>query len=297
MSNKILVVFAVIAFVILLPTGVLKAQASTLTAGPLEISYDGDRIFSEFNITPGSEFEKLITVKNNGSTSHSLAIASKNVVGDLASLIYLRPEVNLNEVWSMSIDQLSHLNEESKTIIDSIGSGEIISFTLKAYLGDAGNEIQNKNVSFDLVFGTQESEPVQAGITTFSAQNQQQGTVAVGTVLSQESPLPESSATATNISSSGDVKGAQSGGGMTGEDWKLLLIVPIIAVLGLAFVANRSLRSFALMPVAGVGTLVASFFVRGNMNYIWFYIALALELAIAILIGFYLKSSKKNQVQ
>jgi len=147
---------------------VQKVQAENLTAGPLTIAYPGaGSLFSEINIAPGDDFQKTLTITNNGTVNHSFSIATKNVSGNLADKLYIQPYVGASQMWSLSVADLANLPTESKMIIPSIAPGNTQIVDTKAILDDSlGNTYQGQSVKFDLVFGSEEAEPTVTTTTT-----------------------------------------------------------------------------------------------------------------------------------
>lgn len=237
--------FVFIAFLaICLMSFAQGANAASLSAGPLQISYDGDGpVFSESNVEPGETYSKDITVTNNGTVSHSFALATTNISGDLAGHLFLEPKVAGTAAWKTSIYDLGNLAEESKTVVDSIAPGETVVVSLSASMDEtSGDEYQNTNVSFDLIFGTEEAEPPAtrvSGARLFAAL-----APAVGSATPTPSPSPSPS-----ISPSPEVKGAQAESGSHGLKWQFLLIVPVVGILAIAALP-ATIEAAILVPAA-----------------------------------------------
>jgi len=276
----------------------LKAQADSLSAGPLTISYAGTGpIFSEVAIAPGAIFNKDITVTNNGSIAHSFALATANVSGLLADKVYLEPIGG--EPWKMTIKELSEIPTVSKTVIPSISPGASAAVTLKAeFDGAANNAYQDKNVVFDLVFGSQEAEPgpvsspspSPAAVPSPSPTGGGVGgaLVAIAPLPAVVSPLPSVLA-----SPSPEVKGAGEEK-ETGEPWLLLLVVPAAAAASLLIpIASRT--GIRTPIVAGAVAAVLSYFYKGTLEPWIFWLILIAEVLIVLAVGWYLISKYKER--
>lgn len=303
---------------------VQKVQAENLTAGPLTISYPGvGSLFSQMNISPGDDFQKTITVTNNGTISHSFAIATKNVTGDLAQKLQIQPYVLGSQVWSASIADLAVVPTESKVILSNIAPGNTQTVDLKAVLDSSlDNNYQEESVKFDLVFGSEEAEPTPTStltststVTSTSTATATSadaglpaltggGTIATAlrtfafnavsttqTVTPTASPSISASSTATVA---GEVKGEQTGGGVIGEEWRLLLIVPIVGILSTFLIGSRLWRAIIIPPISGIGVFVLSYFFNGTLETWIFYLILVLEVVALMILEYYINRGKQR---
>ena len=283
----------------------IGARADNLSAGPLTISYAGTGpIFSEVAIAPGATFNKDITVTNNGTVSHSFALAAKNVSGVLSDKIYLEPIGG--EPWKMSIKALSEIPEVSKTVISSIAPGQSAAVTLKAEFDEsADNNYQDKNVSFDLVFGSQEPEPAPSpSVSPSPAAPTGGGTgggialltrfTPAGAISPVASPTvsPSVSPSAT-VSPEGEVKGEQAKN--EGELWLLLLIVPV-GVAASMLIPLSSRTGIRTPIITGVVAAVLSFFFKGTLEPWLFWLILIAEVVIVLVAGWFIISRYKKKV-
>lgn len=258
-----------------------SARAATLTAGPLAISYDGDGpVFSELNIAPGSEYVRQLAVTNNGSVTHSFAIATANVVGELSNYIYLEPEIYGVQLWSISVDDLSNLPAGSQTILPAIDPGQTLALNLKARFDqNAGLDLANKLVSFDIIFGTQETEPGTAvsvaGLTGGSAPPP------------LATPIP--TATSTQSPEAGEVLGAKSqqGESSSGLNGLLLLIPPAVLVLSIPFISPGT-RNVILPTGGAAAAAVLAFFTKGSIPPTIFWTILVAELVLILILDYFI---------
>jgi hypothetical protein len=238
-------------------------------------------------------------VVNNGSVSHSFALATKNVNGKLADKLYLKPKVGGSEVWSKTVEELSKIPAESQTVISSINPKQTVVVDLKAELdSSANNDYQAGSVSFDLIIGTQEVEPTPTattsattgGITASSTEK----TGVLGRVRSffdGSTVLPtatlSSSATASVIpevkgAETGEVDGASSDFFAKNKNWLLLLITPIVAAIALMIPTMGTTVGMAIPLAGGVIALVLSYFISGNLKAYIFWIILGSEVVLTV---------------
>lgn len=261
-------------------------SATTKTAGPLEVSYQGDTVFAETNLSPGATVEKTLSVKNNGSVNHSFAIATDNVSGELADNILLSPMVGGTVVWTKTINELSKLPEESLTVLDNIGAGQTAEVVLKAeFPNTSNNDYQGKDLGFDIIFGTQEAEPLAGDLSIASL-----GRGAV------------SSAPAESKGEDLKTKGTDNGQGdksasSQGQNKWLLLIVPGVALVSLAVFANTWQRNIGLPLVAGSSAYLLSQYVHGDMSNKTFWIFLGTETVGAGLLKLLIKDHHKYHIR
>jgi len=290
---------------------VQRVKAENLTAGPLTVSYPGaGSLFSEMNILPGDDFQKTITVTNNGTINHSFALATKNVTGNLADKLHLQPYVLGSQIWSASVADLAVLPTESKVILGSIAPGGTQTVDLKAVLDDSlGNAYQGQFVKFDLVFGSEEAEPTSTSTSTSTTTGTDGFTLIgggpivttlrtfafnVATASATASPSITASATATV---SGEVKGEQTGGGTTGEEWRLLLIVPVLGILSTFLIGSRLWRAIIIPPVSGIGAFVLSYFFKGTLPTWLFYLILIVEVIAFFILESYIRKKGDEEKQ
>jgi len=262
-----------------------SVNAVNLSAGPLAISYDGTTVFSQSDVAPGTTYSKDITVTNNGTVAHSFALATTNVSGDLADQIYIEPWVDAAAVWKASVEDLSNLPTESKTIVSSIAPGASVVVTLKAAMGEAaGDAYQNKNVTFDIVFGTQEAEP---GAGTFGVAGAGGSPTASPSLAISPSPSP---------SPGGGVLGEQTtGGSKAGKPWELLVVVPV-AVMA-SFLLPLTMRT-GVRTAAVAGAVSAAFASRynGTIPNRTFWVLLVCEIVLIAAANYFLVTRLKRLI-
>jgi len=257
-----------------------KAAAGSLAAGPLEISYTGgEPVFSESNIIPGASYTKDITVTNNGTIPHSLALGATNVSGALANDLYLEPL--LADAWRLSITELA---QSDQTVLADIAPGETTTFTLQAELETAaGNNLQNQSVSFDLIFGTQEAEtafnsPALSGLTALVG-----GTAGAG---EDGNEALESSGGSTEGPTEPRVEGAYTEQDK-GFKWQFLLIVPVASIAAIVALPV-SLEAAVMVPtVSGATTAFLAPRYAGLMKPWVFWLILAIEVVVFLVIKYY----------
>lgn len=221
---------------------VLSVSAETKNAGPLKIEYPGaDPLFSAANIAPGYSETKTLTITNQGTVSHSFAIAVSGSLGSLADVLHLTPKVSGSAVWDKTISDLA--TGDSNTIIGSIAPGGVATVDLMAYLPDVGNDYQGAaTMTFDFIVGDQEPEPEVSilappggGGGAASA-----GITGIGGEILGESTSPLISPSA---SPSGAVSGEKNDGEETkaeGTNYKFLYwLIPILVILIILFLLWR----------------------------------------------------------
>jgi len=254
--------------------------ATTKTAGPLEVTYTGDTIFAETNLAPGDIVYKDITVKNNGSVAHSFAIATENVSGDLSDKITISPVVDNVTQWSKTTTELSQLSEKSMTILSSINPGETKSVTLQAQLAaNIDDNSQGKNLSFDVVFGTQEAEPAVQTSTGGFATLLGRGAIGAGAGAAVSSTTSESTPAEGGNQGGGEVKGAGTSN-KVGENFWLLLIVPVVALGALVAMPSSIIRNIGLPLFSGAVAVVLSNYIKGHVDPTVFWTVLGGEVLV-----------------
>jgi hypothetical protein len=275
-----------------------KAIAGNLTTGPLTISYDGTGpIFSALNLAPGATFNKEITVANNGTVPHSFALATRNVSGALSDKIYIEPIGG--EPWKMSIKELSEIPEVSKIILANIAPGQSVAIILKAtFDSGANNNYQNQSVSFDLIFGAEEAEPVISPLISSGLTASIGGGVggprgglarfATGGITSPTETPATPPETTPPPDSEPEVKGTTSEStDHDGFKWELLLIVPVVSVVAIVALPV-SIEAALLVPtVAGATTAVLAPEYSGALQPWVFWLILVVEVIAFLVIKYY----------
>ena len=272
-----------------------SAQAAALTSGPLTITYPGTGVlFSENSIAPGQNFDKVLTIRNTGSVNHSFALATKNVSGDLSGNILLKPSVSGVQVWSMSVFDLSNLPTQSKTVISSIDPGQTVYVDLEAEFEQASNNsYQNKNVTFDIIYGTEEVEPAPASSSTTTTtvtrlvSNVRSFFNAIGTTSSPTSSVTPSVVATATSTPSGEVKGEQTSSSANGLDPWYLVIAPVAVVASVVFLPEFAIAG-GTAAVSGGVTYVLGYSSRGNMSPTVFYVILIAEVVALIALAYFM---------
>jgi len=143
------------------------------------------------------------------------------------------------------------------------------------------------------------------GVVTTSTATPLTTTIVVGRVSANLAPAtsatvaPTSSATGTVLGATatavtGEVKGEQTGGGSTGEDWRLLLIVPIVGILSAFLIRSKVWRSIVLPIAAGLGAFILSFFYKGTLATWLFFLILIVEVIIFIVLESLLRKESQS---
>lgn len=257
----------------------LFAKAITLTPGPLTVSYEGDgSLFSETNLEPGDRISKDLTITNNGTINHNFAIATNNISGELASSITISAKEELNIIWTKTIAELENVDNTS-FFITNLAPNQTKQITLIAEFPiDKDNQHANKNVNFNIVFGSEESEPTRGFLSAFSARPSSTPTV---------SPTPSNTISPTpTVTPAGEVKGESTDEGSGLNPW-LLLVVPAAVVLT-AFLLPEFLIAGPMAAVTGGATYVLGFRSTGSMSSGLFYLLLIVEIIIFIVLTYFL---------
>lgn len=266
-------------------------SASIYGAGPIEISFDGDKIFAQTNIGPGYTSEKQVNIKNNGAVNHSFALAASNISGELSGNLLLSPVVDGNIVWTKTFDELSKLPAESATILDDLKPGQEKIVTLKVeFPQDADNQYQGKDMSFNAVLGTQEPEPIISG-----------GALSILSLAKGVSPAPEKlsqkpEVTTGKAGESGKEQG-QPMNWLFGLNKWLLLVVPVSAVVALIIMSNTWQRNIGVPLVAGAVTYLIAQESHGDMAAKVFLMILAIEVIAAIILKLLVKDYHKYHIR
>ncbi len=137
-----------------------QIYAANITAGVLNISFDGDQLFSETNLAPGDVVVKNLTVTNTGTLPHSFSIAANGVSGVLADVLQIEPRDGALVFWNETLASLGSLPNGSKVIIPSIPAGESRTIQIAAMLpASAGNDYQGESTSsFSFVMGNESTD-------------------------------------------------------------------------------------------------------------------------------------------
>ncbi len=256
--------------------GSSRASAATITPGPLVITYDGEgSLFSENKLEPGDKIAKTLTVTNNGRIAHNFAMATANISGELADQITLSALEDSKVIWTNTILELSSADNQSK-FITSIAAGQTKQVVIEAnFLTSAGNNVAGKSVSFDITYGTEESEPVARTLGIFSTNP---------TPAPSVEPSVGASTTPT-ASPVGEVKGDETKqGGL--NPW--YLVIAPAAVIASTIFLPEFLFVGGLAAVGGGVTYVLGYSSRGNMDATTFYIILIAEIILLIAISYFL---------
>ena len=137
-----------------------QIYAANISAGVLNISFDGDQLFSESNLAPGDEVVKDLTVTNTGTLPHSFSIAANGVSGALADVLQIEPRDGALVFWNETLANLGSLPNGSKVIIPSIPAGESRTIQIAAMLpASVGNLYQGESTSsFSFVMGNESTD-------------------------------------------------------------------------------------------------------------------------------------------
>lgn len=275
MFKKIAIISALIVSSCLISA---RAQAATITPGPLTITYDGDgAIFSESNLSPGNIVKRTLSVTNNGRIAHNFAMSTSNVSGDLGSVITLSAIENGNIIWTNTLLELQNLSTQSK-FVTNLNPGETKTIALEAnFPSSSGSSLAGKNVTFDIVYGTEEAEPAARVFGIFS-------TNPISSATPAASPSASAAASST---SSGEVKGESTGEQESGLNPWYLVIAPAAVLFSVVFLPEFALAGGLAAATGGIA-YVLGYSSRGDMDPLAFYIILILEIITLIVLAYYL---------
>lgn len=155
--KKIPLILFVLSVLFILSSPPSKAYAKTETSGDLQVTYDDPLFPSSIIWYPGLSVTKSFTVKNLGSSTHTVSIQATNTsqTGNIADVFLFKitegavaryggaDDKTLKNFWDAGQISLSDLNGGGSTTYD-------IAITM---LASAGNEYQGKQAQFDLTIG------------------------------------------------------------------------------------------------------------------------------------------------
>ena len=221
-----------------------QIYAANISAGVLNISFDGDQLFSETNLAPGDVVVKNLTVTNTGTLPHSFSIAANGVSGVLADVLQIEPRDGALVFWNETLANLGSLPNGSKVIIPSIPAGESRTIQIAAILpASVGNLYQGESTSsFSFVMGNESTDqpepssnpspPVTFG-TSGSAGVAGQGTV--GGVAGESAETNDQNATGENDDNIlGTSDEGTKGAATTARDlcfWWIVILIILVAFL------------------------------------------------------------------
>jgi len=221
-----------------------QIYAANISPGVLNISFDGDQLFSETNLAPGDVVVKNLTVTNTGTLPHSFSIAANGVSGVLADVLQIEPRDGALVFWNETLANLGSLPNGSKVIIPSIPAGESRTIQIAAILpASVGNVYQGESTSsFSFIMGNESTDqpepssnpspPVTFG-TSGSAGVAGQGTV--GGVAGESAETNDQNATGENDDNIlGTSDEGTKGAATTARDlcfWWIVILIILVAFL------------------------------------------------------------------
>ncbi len=154
--KKKIIIFSIIAL------GLFAFVQNTLSfaqaSGGFEITYLNlplsGPVFNIHNMLPGDCVTRTIKAKNNGHQSINLSVKSTNEedAQNLSTQITLEIKEGSNVYFS---DTLKNFYDAQSVSLGSLGNNQELSFQFKACFSfNAGNEYQDTETEFDLVFST-----------------------------------------------------------------------------------------------------------------------------------------------
>lgn len=124
---------------------VIQTGRLTVTAAPAEAW------FAASNLAPGEQYDRKVTVSNNGSVSTRLMLTARKAAGysTVFNALRLRIAVGNSEIFNDSLSKLSAVE-----IVSALPPQESLEADLRLYLpADVNNEAADSytNVTFDLI--------------------------------------------------------------------------------------------------------------------------------------------------
>lgn len=272
-----------------------KIYAATISAGTLQIEYDGTgALFNEVNIAPGFSTTKTIKVTNTGFLPHSFSIAVDKPLGPLANVLHIKASHDGSDVWDKTISEIAKYSN-SEPIIGSLTPGVPENVQFIAYLPESvGNEYMGKSTfAFDFVVGTESTDmPEPSGFTTPPVSFFRRVLTAITYSPPASDQTQNSVSTPAATGAVDQVAGAQTLGAATVAKelcfwWLIILIILIISLVLYHRYNKKSGRLVVwwLWPILFAGILyVAHFYVDKNYQQTifchWFW---AIEIVILII--------------
>lgn len=153
--NKPRLFISLIVIFVFLFFFITPSLAITKTSGNLEATFE-EPIFSPFDIWyPGLSLTRDLIVKNNGSGTETVVIASQNETetGNISQVFNFKVEEGGSTVYEDSLANFWNAGEVELSDLSS-SSGQSKTYKLTASMDSpAGNEYQGKETVFDLLVG------------------------------------------------------------------------------------------------------------------------------------------------
>ncbi|OHA31902.1 MAG: hypothetical protein A2928_02165 [Candidatus Taylorbacteria bacterium RIFCSPLOWO2_01_FULL_45_15b] len=147
------IIFTIFSFVVLTA---FSASASAVRAEgepPIVVTFQSTPLFSEANFLPGNTVTRTITVKNNTGGAWPVYVESINESDEagFASNIHFEIRKGANIFFD---DTLRDFFDSGLVLLSTLAGGESVTYSLGAtFVEEAGNELQEKQLGFDLRIG------------------------------------------------------------------------------------------------------------------------------------------------
>ena len=138
----------------IIPILFLLPLSAFATAVPLSVSFSATPLFSEVNFLPGNEAIRTVGVSNNSGSPQDIIIEAINAtstggLGDKLNLVIKEGDTPL---YTGTLGAFLNAGEVSLT--PSLPDGASITYSFGVtFESDAGNNLQNKTLGFDLCVG------------------------------------------------------------------------------------------------------------------------------------------------
>jgi len=145
-------------------------QSAIAAGAPLSVTFSSSPLFSEANFTPGNEVKRTVEVSNNSGSSQNIIVEATNAsdssgLGDKLNLVIKEGDATR---YSGTLGAFLRVGEVSLSPLSNT-SDTTYSFGV-TFDGSAENNLQGKNLGFDLCVGFQGGQ-TQCGITVISGEN------------------------------------------------------------------------------------------------------------------------------
>jgi len=222
MIKHLTLVFIIAIFLFYVPSRIFASDVNIL-CNSTGCSGLTDKIFDTQNMVPGDSIQKTISIKNEvGESININLLADKDAATDdafaLKASIVLYKDTSL--IYS---NYFMNFLDESSVSLGTIGNGQTAEYKIEISLAkELGNEIQRKQVIFDMAFAIKN-----------------EGT---GEVLSSSTSNNSSTSSSSNSSGTsliGQILGLSDTGGLNDFTFTLFILGVIFILGGLLIILKR----------------------------------------------------------
>ena len=187
MKRFLLITICLIIVGLLLPqSGLLKGWSDPSTAfavGDLTVNWgvpEGNPIFTVSNIAPGEAESRTVIVNNGATTGRPVGVRGilTNQTGNIASVLEISISQNGTDLYggSQGTKTLAQFFTDSASAngisLTTLNPSDSTQYVFKvAFNKNAGNDFQNRTITFDLKIGVVTAIPAECHITNLSKKN------------------------------------------------------------------------------------------------------------------------------